>query len=124
MAVDIENIKNIGKLLTKGLTSKIAPSILQGALVELFKSLKLDVKGTTAWVEENKSLWDAMGSEHQNQIKLMAQKVGNINWLNADWAINALKDDFPAVASLFLGWRKAYNWLGRQLEIIKQQARQ
>ena len=118
------DFKKVGNLLTKGLTSQFAPGILRGALVSLFRGLKLDVEKTTTWVVENRSLWGSMGEEHQGQVKLMAQKVGSLDWLDAEWAIKALKDDFPAVASLFLGWPKAKNWLSRQLEDIKKKARQ
>ena len=121
MAVDI---KKVGNLLSKGLISQVAPDVAKGAIVEIFRGWKLDVKKTTAWVQENRSLWDSMGAEHQNQLKLLVQKVGSIDWLGAEWAIKALKGDFPAVASLFLGWPKAHHWLERQLEIIKKQVRQ
>jgi hypothetical protein len=49
------------------------------------------------------------------------QRVGSIGWLDADWAIDAIKGDFPTIASLFLGWRKANNWLKRQCEIIRNE---
>ncbi len=121
MAIDI---KKVGNLLSKGLISQFAPDIMQGTLVSLFRGWKLDVDKTTAWVLENRSLWDSMSHEHQEQFKRMGSKIGDISWLNADWVIKALKDDFPGVASLFLGWPKAKNWLGRQLEVIKTHIRQ
>lgn len=115
------DIKKIGNLLGKGLISQFAPNILRGMIIELFKAERLDVGKTTDWVLENKSLWDSIGQERRDQFKRLSQKIGDISWLNADWAIKALKDDFPAVASLFLGWKKGRNWLERQVETIKKE---
>lgn len=121
MAIDI---KGVGRLLGRGVATPFAPAIMGGTLVSLFKRWKLDVEKTTVWVLENKSLWDHMGEERQQQMKKLVQKVGSLDWMNAEWAIKSLKAEFPAVASLFLGWPKAYNWLERQLEMIKKQAGQ
>lgn len=122
MVIDISNIKSLGALLTKGLSLKYAPGIIQNALKAYFKNQNMDVPKTTAWVQENKSLWDNIGPERQRQIKLVAKRLGSIDFLTADWAIEGLKEDFPAVASLFLGWTKARNWLERQLGTIREQS--
>lgn len=114
------DIKKLGNLLGKGLLPELAPEIIKGFLIEFFKSKGLDFKEVTRWVENDISLWDSIDPKYQHQIK----RVGRLDWLTTQWTINALKDDFPAVASLFLGWKKAHNWLGRQLEEIKQQVRQ
>ena len=119
--MDFNNIKNI---LTTGITAAVAPGILKGTLVNFFKSKKLDVGVITVWVEERRSLWDNIGVEHQNQMKRGAAKLGNLDFLTVDWAVDGLKKDFPAVASLFLGWPKARNWLRRELENIKKQVQQ
>jgi len=113
------DILALGNRIGKGLLSQFAPDMLQGALVDLFKEKNLDIQKTTAWVEGNKSLWDSLGEERQEQFKRLAPKIGSLDRLDADWAINALRGDFPAVASLFLGWKKAHNWLGRQIVTIK-----
>lgn len=118
------DVKKLGNFLGKGIVSEFAPEILQGVLLGMFRAEKLDIKKTTIWVENNTSLWDNIGQKHQEQLKMLAQKLGDISFIDADWAINSLKDDFPALASLFLGWRKSYNWMERQLDIIKKQVKQ
>ena len=118
------DIKKLSNLLGKGLISQFAPSMLQGVIVALFRKEELDVSKTSSWVQNNTTLWDKIGQDRQEQLKRSLQKLSNIDFITTDWAIKALKDDFPAVASLFLGWQKAHNWLGRQLEIIKNQIRQ
>lgn len=118
MALDIANIK---KVLIKGLTAAAAPEILKGTLINFFKSKNLGVDEILVWVEEKRSLWDNIGPEHQEQMKRGALKIGNLDFLTVEWAIEGLRKEFPAVASLFLGWPKATNWLRRELENIKKQ---
>lgn len=114
------DIKKLGNLFGKGLIPEFAPAIVKGFLIEFFKSKRLNPKEVTHWVENDTNLWDSIGPKYQQQIK----RVGSLQWLTTDWAINALKDDFPAVASLFLGWKRGNNWLTRQLGEIKKQVQQ
>jgi hypothetical protein len=118
------NIKKLGNLLEKGVLSEFAPGILRGTLVELFRSKNVDVAKATEWVEGNYSLWGRLEPKHRAQIKRFADKMGDTSWVTVDWAIKALRHDCPSLASLFLGWRKAHNWLERQLEEIRNQVRQ
>ncbi|KKN48239.1 hypothetical protein LCGC14_0655010 [marine sediment metagenome] len=115
------DIKKYGKVLGKGVFSTLAPSILKGVLVELFRIRKVNVKQATEWVLANYSLWDSLEPERKIQFKQLAGKLGDVSWMTVAWAIDALKDDFPAVASLFLGWKKGNNWLARQIEEIKKE---
>jgi len=105
----------------KGVVSYLAPSMAAGALVELLREQNIDVKKVSQWVEENLSLWDELKPEDQANLKKMAGEVGSLDWMNYEWAVNAIRADFPAVTSLFLGWPKARNWLGRQVEAIKRE---
>jgi len=119
------NFKKYGGLFAKGIMAEMAPGVIGGALVELLRDRKVDVQKVTEWVEKNVSLWDALSEEHQGNLHDAIQKVGsieNIDWLTPDWVINSIRHDFPAVASLFVGWQKASNWLRRQTEIIKEGA--
>jgi len=123
MAIDIDYIKNIGSMLGKGALTTVAPAVMKGALLKLFREGHMDVPKMSGWVQENRSLWDSMGQDHQQEVKQLASKLGSTDWLNADWAIKAIKGEFPGVASLFLGWPKAKRWLDRQLEVLKTEAR-
>lgn len=113
------NVKKYGGIVSKGVIATFAPSILKGALVGLFKARNVDVKKATQWVLADKSLWDSLEPERKRQFKQIASKLGNLNFITTDWAIDALREDYPAVASLFLGWTKGRNWMARQMEIIK-----
>ena len=110
-----------GQFLGKGLIGELAPSITKGVLVEVLKASEVDRRKATGWVENDVRLWDVLEPGHQKALRDLAQKVGNMEWVTAEWFIQAIKGDFPSVASLFLGWRKGRNWLERQIEIIKKE---
>lgn len=115
-----ESIKQLSGILRKGIVAEMAPQIAQGVLIELLKAKKVDVKKATQWVQDNTELWKDLEPHHKERLKQLAQKVGKVDWMNTNWAIDAMRNEMPAVASLFLGWKKANNWLGRQVEIIKE----
>lgn len=122
MPIEIPEVfKNLGGILGKGLIIEMAPQIAKGALVELLRMRKVDVKKATEWVRSNSKLWDSLEPYHQERLKQLARKVGNVDWMDVDWAIGAMRGEFPAVASLFLGWKKANNWLVRQVGIIRKE---
>ena len=113
--------KNLGNILLKGGLIEIAPGIAGGMLVEMLKAKGVNVRKASSWVQKNTSLWDTLEPEYQVMLKDLAGKVGDINWLDTDWVIDSLRKDLPAIASLFLGWKKANNWLKRQVEIIRKE---
>lgn len=115
------DLKKYSGVLGKGVVATFAPSILKGVLVELFRIRKVNVKLAIEWVLADYNLWESLEPERKNQFKQLANKVGDVSWMTLAWAIDALKDDFPAVASLFLGWKKGKNWLARQIEEIKKE---
>jgi hypothetical protein len=111
-----------GDIALKGLLSQAAPGIAQGFLVELLKSKKVDVNKVSKWVLENRSLWGELEPNEQDGLRRLAAKAGDLSWMDANWVINAIRRDLPSVASLFLGWTKARNWLERQVEDLKREA--
>ena len=115
------DVKEWGGLFFRGLVIKIAPDIAKGMLIEIFKAKKTSGKGAIDWVQNNVNLWKSLEPDERATFKDLAQRIGSVDWLNADWVIDSIKGDFPAVASLFLGWRKANNWLKRQVEIIRKE---
>lgn len=118
--VDSDTIRKYGGMLGKGLLSQIAPQIVKGALVEVLSAKRLNVKKASTWVEGNVCLWDTLEESEKRSFLKLGEAVTELDWLTADWVIEAIKDDFPAVASLFLGWKRGANWLGRQVDIMKK----
>ena len=121
MKIELPDFKQYAGLFSKGLIIEIAPELAKGILVEVFKAKKVNVKGASNWVQDNTILWNTLSPDEQAMFKDMVQRVGTIDWLDADWVIDAIRKDLPAVASLFLGWKKANTWLKRQVEIIRKE---
>lgn len=112
-------IKKYAGIFGKGVVAEVVPELLKSGLVEVLK--KTTVKRVCEWVENDISLWDNLGVNHQKSLLKMGEFVKDLSWLTADWFIQAIRKDCPALASLFLGWEKAYSWLERQIEIIKKE---
>ena len=121
MALKLPDLNKYAGMFSKGFVIKMAPEIAKGMLVEMFRAKKVSVTSASDWVQNNTSLWKTLDPDEQAMLKNLAERVGNIDWLDFSWTVNAIKTDFPAVASLFLGWVKARNWLTRQVEIIKKE---
>lgn len=117
----LDTFKRYRNILGRGFVAELAPGIAKGALLEIFQQGRIGVSEATQWIESNKSLWGSMSPEYQEQMRSLVIKVGRIDWLTFDWVIDGLKDGSPAMASLFLGWKKGTNWLNRQIEEIKQE---
>jgi len=116
----LDIVKRYGRLLGKGFIADKAPEIAKGLIVEMLKAKGVNVKKATEWVQGNACLWDTLEPKYQNIIIRLRRNAGRLDWLTADWIIDAMKRDIPSVASLFIGWRKGKNWLARQAEIIKE----
>ena len=118
----LPKVKKYAGIFSKGFVISMVPEMTKGALIELLQSREINVEKAVEWVTHNKSLWKSFEPESQAMLKNVAGRVGNIDWLTAPWVIEAIKEEMPAVASLFLGWKKANNWLKRQVKIIKEEA--
>ena len=125
------DLRDYAELTLHGLIASNAPAIFKGIIIEFLRTpfqllppphakQNITVNSLVTMVEENKNLWAILPPEHYDKIQRVASQVGNVNWLTVEWLIEAIKKDHPAIASLFLGWKKGANWLGRQLEEIKK----
>ena len=105
----------------RGLASQFAPQICKGLLIEYLG--KVGISDIMTYVEKDISLWSQMSPEVQEKTRNIVVKFtqGHIEWLTPEWSIDAIHKDLPRVASLFLGWRKARNWLDRQIIELHQQ---
>lgn len=115
-----ETLKQYAGLFSKGLVIELAPEIAKGILVEIFRARRVSVKKIVSYVQEKKPLLDDISQEELEILRKMAEQVPNLDWLDSQWIVNAIKADFPAVASLFLGWKRASNWLDKQVKLLKK----
>lgn len=129
MNTTLDSFSGLGKFAVRGIINVSAPSIVKGFLVEILhqdgfykgRKRKIDVKLLTELVNENAGLWDLFPPQLCIKTKNVMAQVDNKDWFTAVWVIEAIKGDHPVLASLFLGWRKAFNWLERQIEEIKRE---
>lgn len=97
-----------------------APGILKGVFIQLLQDIS--VTEAAVWVNNNHRLWDEIDEEHKEQIRTYAPKIKDWSWLTSDWFIINVSRELPALASLFLGWKKGRNWLDRQIVDLKKEA--
>lgn len=130
MKFNFSEVKDIGKSTIRALIGMEAPAIIRGILIEILAQPMVykDYKGqiTTALVErlvqDDTSLWSLIEPRNYDRVKaIIREYVGDIRWFSTDWVIDAIKKDYPALASQMEGWPRAYEWLSRQLDEARQQ---
>jgi len=113
------SIKEVANTFARGLMLQMAPEIAGGLINGLFHEWNMNVAKAAEDIRENRSFWDKLEPEQHEQLRVLAEKLGDVDFLTADVAINGIKKDFPGVASLFLNWKPAMEWLTEQIEDIK-----
>jgi len=116
--VKFPGLKKFANMAFTGLAITSAPAIVKGMLVEYLKNVTLEE--IIYEVENDRILWVRIDPEMQQKTSNMLSRLGNLDWLNAGFVIESIKDDHPAMASLFLGWEEARIWLEKQTIILKQ----
>lgn len=112
-------LERYGNILLGGLIAEVSPELFKGILIELLS--KTTVEEASDWITKDYVLLDKIEPKYLARIKKFVPRFGDTSWFTADWVIEALRKDVPALASLFIGWKKGYNWLGRQVEIIQRE---
>jgi hypothetical protein len=118
----LDIIKQYAGIFGKGLLLQIAPGVAEGFINKLFHEWKVDTNKVWQDVLNNKSLLDEMKPEQLEQLKTLKQRVGSLDFITPDLVIKSIKDDFSGVASLFMNWPPAGEWLAKQIEGLKKQA--
>lgn len=124
MPAYLDKIRQLVELFGRGLVLQMAPRIASSMVIDLFDELKLDKAQIQHDVTSNRSLWDALPTDQQEQLRTAAQKLGNLDFLTADFVIQSIKDEprHAQAASVLLNWPEANEWLARQLDELKTQA--
>lgn len=101
---------------------ELAPGIAAGLINELFHQWNVDAAKIIQDVQSNKSLWADMVPDQRKELNSLAARIGNLDFITPSFIITSVKDDFPAIASLFLNWPEAQQWLTGQINDLKKQA--
>lgn len=115
----LDKIKNAMAPFGKGLLAQAIPGMASGLIIELFHQWKITTPLIIEYIKTNRSLWGDMDEQKQTDLIVAAQKVGNLDFITADFLINSIRKDFSGVASLFLNWPEAREWLERQIIELK-----
>jgi len=119
MDLNLGALKRYASAAGMGLMKEMAPRIAGGFINELFHQWHVDVARITKDVQDNRSLWGEMESDQRRQIGGLAKRVGNLDFITSEFLIDSIKKDFPGVASLFLNWPEAAEWLAKQIDDLK-----
>lgn len=116
---DLSMLKEYAGILGKGVMLQMAPGIAAGLANRLFHHLNVDVQGIIRRVQNNSSFWDELDENVQVEVKDLAGRIRNLDFMTAELIIRGIRKDFPAVAGLFLSWPEAMEWLKRQVADLK-----
>lgn len=110
------NMKNaLGGVISAGI-----PFIFKGMINEWLTEQQIDVKAACQWVIQNKNLLQLFkeygGTDFENALDRAGAYVKDPSWLTSEWLIDAVRDEHPELASLFLGWDEGKVWLDIQTE--------
>lgn len=117
----LEKLKQLAGPIGRGLVQEMAPGIAGGVIVEQFHQWNVDVARITEDVLRDRSLWAEMGPDERKQLAVFSRQSVNLDFMTPGLVIDSIKGDFPAVASLFLNWPEAGQWLTRQIDDLKRE---
>ncbi len=115
----LNNIKGAARTTFKNVIASQVPTIFKGMLNEFLRRDDITFEMMVAMVEKNESLLPYLPPKITHSMRRAAELVPDVDWLTADWFIDAIRQEHKAMASLFLGWKKGRNWLTRQIKAIK-----
>lgn len=118
MKIDFSKLKKLSGSIFESFIVTQAPAIAEGFLQEYLRDVKPDE--LIDMIKANKSLWDLVSEEDKQTLKQNIHRLGELEWLTPEWAINALRSARPEFASLFLSWPEAYKWFELQVATIKE----
>ena len=106
----------------KGVVRQMAPYIAGGIFCEYVRSKELDVAKITEEIQQNRSIWKSISIEHREKIANLLDRVGDLSFITPDFLISTIEQELPVIASLFLGWDEAMQWLKDQIDEITTHA--
>ena len=115
----LDELKKYADVFGKGLLREIAPEIAAGIMIEMFRRWDVTTATITRHVNNNSSLWERLDDHDRARIQKVMRRLGSTKWITPEWFIASIKKDYPAVASLILGWPEAQTWLIEQMESLK-----
>ncbi|MDD5060773.1 MAG: hypothetical protein PHN44_00635 [Candidatus Marinimicrobia bacterium] len=119
MPVNSGEALKLVNMFGRGFVLNNIPSMAKGILVEYLKRYNVTFRELVEAVSQDANLWAMVDTREYARIQAIALKIGEIDWFTPEWIIEAIRNDFPSFASLFLSDRKSLLWLTRQVEEVK-----
>jgi hypothetical protein len=114
-------LDDLGHNLLAGAIINFGPDVLKYAMGEYLG--KIQFSDMVKWVNENRSLWVELPEKYKKEIRDLAPKLKNLDWLTVEWLIDASRESAPSLCSLFIGWPEGKAWLQRQVDDIKSRVK-
>jgi hypothetical protein len=105
------------KVFGSGLVSVMGPQLLEGMFLEWIKTVKTSM--AIDWIAENKNLWNQLDVGWQANAKKWGSQL-DLSFVTAEWFIDAATPVNPGLASLFMNWPEAKEWLERNLKDLRE----
>jgi hypothetical protein len=112
------NMKDLGSSLVTGSLIQLMPGILKGAMGEYLGRITL--KEFVSFVQKDENLWDKLPGNYQDTLLEYGPKLGSLDWLTVDWAMESGRRPAPVIYSLLVGWPEGRAWLEKQINEIKK----
>jgi hypothetical protein len=119
MANFLDQFKHYSGTVGKSLMAEMVPGMAAGLITEQFHKWNINLARITSDIQNNRSLWAGLEEEQKRQLAFAAKRIGSLDFITVDWFIDAIKKDFPDIASLLVNWSMGSQWLKRQIEGIK-----
>jgi len=119
MDLNLDVLKQYASMFGTGLMKQMTPGVASGFINKMVSQWHLSVAIVTKYVETNRSLWYGLTPYQRRQIGDLAKRVGNLDFITPEFFINSIKKDSPNIASLFLHWPEAAEWLASQIGDLK-----
>jgi len=113
------NPQKLLRIIGTGLLAVGGPQMVEGMFQEWVKKVK--ISDVEEWVVKDKRIWEQISPAWQEQLLHYGPKMGDLSFLTVEWAVKSATKTNPGLASLFLNWPEALNWLDKNLKDLKKE---
>lgn len=113
------DLGELAKTAISGYLMNLAPDMMEGALDEVLKDVKL--ADLALAIKTNLRIWDVIPPQQQESFVELAPKVGDLEWLTLEWVMVKGRKSAPSLYSALTGWPEGLQWLESQINDIKIQ---
>ena len=106
------------KILSTGAMIVGAKPVLEGMFEQFLTTIT--IAQAEEWVIQKKKLWDNLPPGWQVQLINYGHKMGDVKFVTAEWAVGCAQRSNKKLASLFMNWPEAMEWLKENADDLQQ----